>query len=120
MSRAAARRAAAASASIRADPRDPPRIDPNFLSADADVATLLAGVKVARDIMDGAPLDRHRGAELFAGGNSDSELIERMRRRADTIYHPVGTCRMGHDELAVVDPALGSAASKRSPSWMRR
>ena len=89
-----------------ADPRDPPRIDPNFLSADADVATLLAGVKVAREIMDGAPLDRHRGAELFAGGNSDGELIERMRRRADTIYHPVGTCRMGHDELAVVDPAL--------------
>jgi choline dehydrogenase-like flavoprotein len=89
-----------------ADPRDPPRIDPNFLAADADVETLLAGIKVAREIMDGAPLDRHRGAELFAGGNSDSELIERMRRRADTIYHPVGTCRMGHDELAVVDPWL--------------
>jgi choline dehydrogenase-like flavoprotein len=89
-----------------ADPRDPPRIDPDFLSADADVETLLAGIKAAREIMDGAPLDRHRGAELFAGGNSDSELIERMRRRADTIYHPVGTCRMGHDELAVVDPAL--------------
>ncbi|MDH5332138.1 MAG: GMC oxidoreductase, partial [Aquincola sp.] len=50
--------------------------------------------------------DRHRGAELFAGGNSDSELIERIRRRADTVYHPVGTCRMGHDEMAVVDPAL--------------
>ena len=89
-----------------ADPRDPPRIDPNFLAADADVATLLAGIKIAREIMDGAPLDRHRGAEMFAGGNSDSELIERMRRRADTIYHPVGTCRMGHDELAVVDPLL--------------
>ena len=89
-----------------ADPRDPPRIDPNFLAADADVETLLAGIKIAREIMDGAPLDRHRGAELFAGGNSDSELIERMRRRADTIYHPAGTCRMGHDELAVVDPSL--------------
>jgi choline dehydrogenase-like flavoprotein len=88
------------------DPRDPPRIDPNFLAADADVETLLAGIKIAREIMDGAPLDRHRGVELFARGNSDSELIERMRRRADTIYHPVGTCRMGHDELAVVDPSL--------------
>jgi choline dehydrogenase-like flavoprotein len=43
---------------------------------------------------------------MFAGGNSDSELIERMRRRADTLYHPVGTCRMGHDELAVVDSSL--------------
>jgi choline dehydrogenase-like flavoprotein len=89
-----------------ADPRDPPRIDPNFLAADADVGTLLAGIKIAREVMDGAPLDRHRGAEMFAGGNSDSELIERMRRRADTLYHPVGTCRMGHDELAVVDPSL--------------
>jgi choline dehydrogenase-like flavoprotein len=89
-----------------ADPRDPPRIDPNFLAADADVDTLLAGIRIAREIMDGAPLDRHRGAEMFAGGNSDSELVERMRRRADTIYHPVGTCRMGHDEFAVVDPSL--------------
>ena len=89
-----------------ADPRDPPCIDPNFLAADADVTTLLAGVKIAREIMESAPLDRHRGAELFAGGNSDGELVERMRRRADTIYHPVGTCRMGHDEMAVVDPSL--------------
>jgi choline dehydrogenase-like flavoprotein len=89
-----------------ADPRDPPLIDPNFLAADADVETLLAGVKIAREIMDSAPLDRHRGAELYANGTSDEELIDRMRRRADTIYHPVGTCRMGHDELAVVDPSL--------------
>ena len=89
-----------------ANPRDPPRIDPNFLAADSDVGTLLAGIKIAREVMDGAPLDRHRGAEMFAGGNSDSELIERMRRRADTLYHPVGTCRMGHDELAVVDSSL--------------
>ena len=89
-----------------ADPRDPPRIDPNFLAADADVATLLAGVKIAREIMGGAPLDRHRGLELHAIGQSDDELIDRMRRRADTIYHPVGSCRMGHDEMAVVDPSL--------------
>jgi choline dehydrogenase-like flavoprotein len=89
-----------------ADPRDPPRIDPNFLDADSDVRTLLAGIRIAREIMAGAPLDRHRGAELFAGGDSDSELVERMRRRADTIYHPVGTCRMGHDEMAVVDSSL--------------
>ncbi len=89
-----------------ADPRDAPRIDPDFLGDDADVATLLAGVKRARDIMESAPLDRHRGAELYADGQSDEALVARMRRRADTIYHPVGTCRMGIDELAVVDPAL--------------
>jgi choline dehydrogenase-like flavoprotein len=56
--------------------------------------------------MGGAPLDRHRGLELYAIGQSDDELIDRMRRRADTIYHAVGSCRMGHDEMAVVDPSL--------------
>ena len=89
-----------------ADPRDPPRIDPGFLGADDDVKTLLAGVKQAREIMCSAPLDRYRGEELYADGQSDEALVRRMRARADTIYHPVGTCRMGHDEMAVVDPAL--------------
>ncbi|MGQ0384299.1 MAG: GMC family oxidoreductase [Gammaproteobacteria bacterium] len=90
-----------------ADPRDPPSIDPNFLGEPADAVTLLAGVKAAREIMQSAPLDRFRGAELFCEeGQSDEALRARMRRRADTIYHPVGTCRMGHDEMAVVDPAL--------------
>jgi choline dehydrogenase-like flavoprotein len=89
-----------------ADPREPPRIDPNFLAAGADVATLLAGVKMAREIMEGAALAPHRGAELFADGQSDEALVARMRRRADTIYHPVGTCRMGQDAMAVVDAAL--------------
>jgi len=88
------------------DPRDAPRIDPNFLADDADVKTLLAGVKKAREIMEGAPLAPHRGAELFADGQDDDALVARMRRRADTIYHPVGTCRMGIDVMAVVDPAL--------------
>ena len=90
-----------------ANPLDPPRIDPNYLSESADVATLLAGVKRAREIMEGAALAPHRGAELFAEeGDSDEALIARMRRRADTIYHPAGTCRMGEDALSVVDAAL--------------
>jgi choline dehydrogenase-like flavoprotein len=89
-----------------ADPAAPPRIDPNYLATDADLETLLAGVKVAREIMGGAPLDRHRGEELFADGRSDEALVAQIRNRADTLYHPVGTCRMGHDELAVVDPSL--------------
>ncbi|MGH8196945.1 MAG: GMC family oxidoreductase [Steroidobacteraceae bacterium] len=89
-----------------ADPNDPPRIDPNYLDVDADLETLLAGVKRAREIMEGASLAPHRGAELFADGQSDEALVARIRRRADTIYHPVGTCRMGHDAMAVVDPAL--------------
>jgi choline dehydrogenase-like flavoprotein len=89
-----------------ADPAAPPRIDPNYLAVDADLEALLAGVKVAREIMGGAPLDRHRGEELFAHGDSDEALIAQIRNRADTLYHPVGSCRMGYDELAVVDPSL--------------
>jgi choline dehydrogenase-like flavoprotein len=89
-----------------ADPAAPPRIDPNYLEADADVETLLAGVKAAREIMGGAPLDPYRDEELFVDGHSDEAQIAHIRRRADTIYHPVGTCRMGHDEFAVVDPSL--------------
>jgi choline dehydrogenase-like flavoprotein len=90
-----------------ANPLDPPRIDPNFLAEPADVATLLAGVRRAREIMEGAALASHRGAELFAEeGQSDEALVARIRRRADTIYHPAGTCRMGNDSNAVVDSAL--------------
>ncbi len=89
-----------------ADPRDPPRIDPGFLAEEVDLATLLAGVRRAREIMEGAPLAPHRGDELFASGDSDEALIARIRRRADTIYHPVGSCRMGSDAMAVVDQRL--------------
>jgi choline dehydrogenase-like flavoprotein len=90
-----------------ADPLDAPRIDPNFLADDADLATLLAGVKRARDIMEGAALAPHRGAEMFAeAGDSDEALVARIRARADTIYHPLGTCRMGQDAGAVVDASL--------------
>ena len=89
-----------------ADPGADPLIDPGFLTVESDVATLLAGVKLAREIMESAPLDRFRGGELYADGQSDESLVARIRRRADTIYHPVGTCRMGQDEMAVVDPSL--------------
>jgi len=89
-----------------ADPRDAPRIDPNFLAEAEDVATLVAGVKRAREIMEGAPLAPHRGAELFVEGTGEEALLAQIRRRADTIYHPIGTCRMGADAMAVVDPLL--------------
>ncbi len=90
-----------------ADPSAAPRIDPNFLGDDADVATLLAGVRRAREIMASDGLARYRDSEMYTGDSaSDDELVNWMRRRGDTIYHPVGTCRMGTDDGAVVDPAL--------------
>jgi choline dehydrogenase-like flavoprotein len=89
-----------------ADPRAAPRIDPAFLAEADDLATLVAGVRRAREIMEGVPLAPHRGAELFTEGTGDEALVAQIRRRADTIYHPVGTCRMGSDAMSVVDATL--------------
>ncbi len=91
-----------------ADPRDPPLIQPNYLSHPDDLETLLAGVKTCRKILAAPAFGGYRGEELFPGAavQSDDELREFIRRRAETIYHPVGTCKMGHDPLAVVDDRL--------------
>ena len=89
------------------DPLDAPLIDPNFLSDEADIKTLLKGVRMANEIMEQSPITKFRKASL---GNeyelSDEALIEKIREKADTIYHPVGTCKMGTDGAAVVDNVL--------------
>lgn len=90
-----------------ANPLAPPRIDPAFLSDPADAQTLLEGTRIAADIMERPALAPFRRSELFgARGMSDEQLMHSIRNRADTIYHPVGTCKMGVDEMAVVDPQL--------------
>jgi len=90
-----------------ADPFDAPRIDPRFLSAQADQELLLKGTKVMREIMEAPALKSHQKSELYtANAHTDEELMQHIRSRADTIYHPVGTCKMGSDELATVDPKL--------------
>ena len=91
-----------------ADPAAKARIQANYLDAPADARTLIAGIRLARDILAAPAFDRYRGAELFPGAalQSDAELLGAIRAKAETIYHPVGTCRMGTDALAVVDPAL--------------
>lgn len=90
-----------------ADPAAPPRIDPKFLSHEDDVARLLAGVKKMREVLRAPALQQYRQAELYtAGANTDEELLSHIRARADTIYHPVGTCKMGTDAMAVVDAKL--------------
>ena len=92
-----------------ADPLSPPRIDPRFLGEADDLEALLRGVKIARRIMEAPPFRALAPTELYTADIRDDEgLREAIRRRADTIYHPVGTCRMGasDDPLAVVDPSL--------------
>lgn len=89
-----------------ANPASPPRIDPDFLSDPRDMDTLKRGVRLLEQAMDSAPMAPWRGQRLYPLDGTDKSLEADIRARADTIYHPVGTCRMGRDELAVVDPEL--------------
>jgi len=89
------------------DPRVAPLIDPNFLATDHDVQTLLQGFRQMREMMEGPAMKAIRGKERHTAGlTSDADLIQALRLRTDTVYHPVGTCRMGTDDKAVVDPRL--------------
>ena len=89
------------------DPLAAPRIDPAFYTHPDDIETMVKGFKLTRGISESPLLDPFRGKELFtAGVASDDEIRDVLRRRSDTIYHPVGTCRMGIDDMAVVDPQL--------------
>ena len=91
-----------------ADPMAKPRIEPGYLSAAEDLATLLEAVYLSRRIIAAAPFDPYRGAELFPGeqARSDASLGAAIRAKAESIYHPAGTCRMGRGPDAVVDPQL--------------
>ncbi|MGD9537096.1 MAG: GMC family oxidoreductase [Alphaproteobacteria bacterium] len=91
-----------------ADPLAPPAIRPNFLSDELDRRTLVAGMKIARRIAASPSLARHIVREDVPGAAcaSDDELLDYARRTGATLYHPVGTCKMGADPMAVVDETL--------------
>jgi choline dehydrogenase-like flavoprotein len=86
---------------------DAPRIDPAYLAAPEDLDGLERGVRLAREILAAPPLARFKGRRLYGSGAEEGEALrELIRAHADTIYHPVGTCRMGGDPASVVDPQL--------------
>ena len=89
-----------------ANPAAHPRIDPNYLATETDQRVMRDGLKVLRHICAQAALVPYVGEELRPGAAvvSDDGLDALVRATADSIYHPVGTCRMGSDESAVVDP----------------
>lgn len=89
------------------DPMAAPVIDPNFFADKEDFDTLLKGTKLTRELMNTTPLKEYCHKELFIEGEPDDDALrEHIRNRADTVYHPVGTCKMGVDEHSVVDPKL--------------
>jgi choline dehydrogenase len=92
-----------------ADPYQPPRIEPNMMATDADVADLLAGAHFLRRLASTPSFQSVIEAELKPGPatQSDSEFVADIRQRAYSVFHPVGTCRMGPDARdSVVDPTL--------------
>jgi len=89
------------------NPLDAPLIDPNFLSDEADMDTLLEGTKIIRKIVEAPSFRDYCEEELFIDGPVSDELMKKhIRNHADTIYHPVGTCKMGTDDMSVVDAQL--------------
>ncbi|AZI42823.1 choline dehydrogenase [Deinococcus psychrotolerans] len=91
-----------------ADPQAQPLIEPDYLSDEADMNVLLRGMRLARQVGESEALSAYRTREAMPGAEvqSDDDLREYIRAQAMTIYHPVGTCKMGHDDLAVVDERL--------------
>jgi choline dehydrogenase-like flavoprotein len=91
-----------------ADPRAAPAINPNYLATPKDCETIVAGVNAMRRIFRAPAMARYIAEEIEPGAqcDNDAELLDFIRRRCSTTYHPVSTCRMGQDEKAVVDERL--------------
>ncbi|HWU81804.1 MAG TPA: choline dehydrogenase, partial [Caulobacter sp.] len=91
-----------------ADPFDDPAIRANYLATDEDRRAIREGVRIARETVAQSAFDPYRDAEYAPGKDvrGDAELDAWIRAKAETIYHPVGTCRMGKDGASVVDAEL--------------
>ena len=82
-------------------------IDPNFLGDDADLESMVAGFKTTRRLMETPALRSLQTKDMFtADVRTDDDIRKLMRARVDTVYHPVGSCKMGNDASAVVDSRL--------------
>jgi choline dehydrogenase-like flavoprotein len=91
-----------------ADPAAAPIIDLNLLADEEDNRTLVEGLKIARRILAAPAFDDWRSEELHPGpdAQTDAQLLRKAKERIGLVYHPVGTCKMGQDEMAVVDERL--------------
>jgi choline dehydrogenase len=91
-----------------ADPTAAPAIDPNYLDEQADIDVLVSGMEIIREAMAAREISSGVSVEVEPGPSypTRADLAKEVLNRASTVYHPVGTCRMGVDERAVVDPQL--------------
>jgi len=90
------------------DPFDAPAVHPNYLATETDQRTIVAGLKLCRQILANPHLQHFIASEFQPGPEieSDEQLLDYARRRGGTVYHPTSTCKMGSDPLAVVDAEL--------------
>ena len=90
------------------DPREAPALHANYLDNDYDVKMMLECARLGRRLFNAPAFAGYKGDEYFPGEaiQADSDLLAFIRRKAESIYHPVGTCKMGVDPMAVVDPRL--------------
>ena len=89
------------------NPEDTLAIDPNFFSDQKDMDVMMRAAKTMQNVLEGKPFDGIRGKMLYQVDNgNDLQLEQDIRNRADTQYHPIGTCKMGSDPMAVVDDEL--------------
>ncbi len=91
-------------------PADHPLIEPNYLAEESDRVVMIEAVRMARKILQAKPFDQFKGTEWLPGAavETDDEILSFIREKAETIYHPIGTCKMGRadDPMAVVTPDL--------------
>ncbi len=90
-----------------ANPLDAPLVEPNFFQEKEDLELLVKGVRLAVEILHQPAFDPYR-KEIYAplGPDDDTTIIEHIKKSVETVYHPVGTCKMGNDDKAVVDDQL--------------
>ncbi len=89
------------------DPSASPLIDPGFLTDERDMSTMVEGFKLTRKFLEAPVFQKIRSHEIFTENiHTDNDIKNLIRQRADTVYHPVGTCKMGNDSTAVVDAQL--------------
>jgi choline dehydrogenase len=91
-----------------ADPRRPPTINFNFLSSPPDAELTVRAVRIARAIMTAPAMTPFQVSEVAPGVDrtTDDEILDWVKKAVETTYHPVGTCKMGSDPMAVVDAQL--------------